>query len=182
MREIDRHTRVSRRVFLRSSATAVPAAAVAAAGMSITPDCAWAQGALNLQPATLATLAKAARDIYPHYRLPDSVYMKAVAGYDAKAADPKVRDLMEGGVARLNAEAQDRCGCDYIAIAEEADRVTVLHAVERTAFFRGLRADLVVSIYNQPAVWTKLGYEGPSADKGGYLHRGFNDIDWLSSV
>jgi hypothetical protein len=24
-----------------------------------------------------------------------------------------------------------------------------------------------------------LGYEGPSFDKGGYLNRGFNDLDWL---
>jgi hypothetical protein len=24
-----------------------------------------------------------------------------------------------------------------------------------------------------------LGYEGPSFDKGGYLERGFNDLDWL---
>jgi hypothetical protein len=28
-------------------------------------------------------------------------------------------------------------------------------------------------------VWDLLGYEGPSFDKGGYLHRGFNDLDWL---
>jgi len=37
----------------------------------------------------------------------------------------------------------------------------------------------VVSLYNQHDVWTKLGYEGPSWEKGGYLERGFNDIDWL---
>ena len=27
--------------------------------------------------------------------------------------------------------------------------------------------------------WKKLGYEGSSAEHGGYLHRGFDDIDWL---
>jgi hypothetical protein len=31
-------------------------------------------------------------------------------------------------------------------------------------------------------VWTKLGYEGPSAPEGGYLHRGFDDIDWLKDA
>ena len=38
MRQVDRRTKVSRRVFLRGSATAVPAAAAAAAGMSISAD------------------------------------------------------------------------------------------------------------------------------------------------
>ena len=45
MREIDRRTRIDRRGFLRGTATALPAAAVAAAGMTITPECAWAQSA-----------------------------------------------------------------------------------------------------------------------------------------
>jgi hypothetical protein len=38
----------------------------------------------------------------------------------------------------------------------------------------------VVSLYNQKDLWTKFGYEGSSADKGGYINRGFNDIDWVS--
>jgi hypothetical protein len=37
----------------------------------------------------------------------------------------------------------------------------------------------VTALYNQQELWTKLGYEGSSAEKGGYLHRGFNDLDWL---
>ena len=52
MRQVDRRTRVSRRVFLRGSATAVPAAAVAAAGVSIGPEAAWEQTAKNLKPHT----------------------------------------------------------------------------------------------------------------------------------
>ena len=50
MREVDGRTKVSRRVFLRGTATAVPAAAMAAAGMSISPDAAWAQDAKTLTP------------------------------------------------------------------------------------------------------------------------------------
>jgi hypothetical protein len=57
--------------------------------------------------------------------------------------------------------------------------VQVLRAVETTAFFQKLRGDLVVSLYNQKEVWPKFGYEGSSFEHGGYLHRGFNDIDWL---
>ena len=65
----------------------MPAAAVAAAGMTISPEAAWAQDAKNLTPHTMATLARMARDIYPHDRLADVYYVTAVAGYDAKAGD-----------------------------------------------------------------------------------------------
>ena len=42
-----------------------------------------------------------------------------------------------------------------------------------------IRGDLVTSLYNQPALWSIFGYEGESFSKGGYIHRGFNDITWL---
>jgi hypothetical protein len=64
----------------------------------------------------------------------------------------------------------------------EADRVVVLRGVEQTPFFKKVRSDLVVSLYNQEAIWPKFGYEGSSADKGGYIHRGFDDIDWLPTA
>ena len=37
----------------------------------------------------------------------------------------------------------------------------------------------VVGIYDDHEVWERLGYEGASFDQGGYLHRGFDDLDWL---
>jgi hypothetical protein len=105
--------------------------------------------------------------------------MAAVGGYDGKAKDAAMRELLEGGVAQLDVESRKRNGAAYIDVAWEDDRVAVLRVVESTPFFAKLRGDLVVSLYNQKAVWTKLGYEGSSADKGGYIERGFGDIDWL---
>ena len=58
----------------------------------------------------------------------------------------------------------------------------ILQALERTPFFARLRGDLVVSFYNQPELWPKFGYEGSSAEHGGYIARGFADIDWLPTV
>ena len=49
-----------------------------------------------------------------------------------------------------------------------------------TPFFQKVRGSLVTGIYNNPEVWAILGYEGESASKGGYINRGFDDIDWLS--
>jgi hypothetical protein len=175
MRVVDRQGKVTRRIVLRGGAVAVPAVA---AGMMISADAAWAQGAKNLAPATLITLARAARDIYPHDRLADAYYIAAVSGYDS--GKPEVRDLMTKGCAVLDAEARKRFGKTFISVVAETDRVAILTANQDTPFFAKLRSDLVVSLYNQKAVWPKFGYEGSSADKGGYINRGFNDINWVS--
>jgi hypothetical protein len=183
MRELDKRTRVSRRVFLRHSATAVPAAAAIATGMTITPDAAWADTATTLKPRTLVTLARLARDIYPHDRLADAYYIKAVAGYDGLAAkDPKLARMIEDGVATLDAAAQKKFGADYVAVAWERDRVALLTPIADAPLAKKLRGDMMLTLYNNPEVWPKFGYEGSSADKGGYINRGFSDIDWLPTA
>src|SRR5262249_8915432 len=64
-REVDRRSKYSRRVFLQGAATTVPVvAATTSVGVGI--ENAWADDASALQPATLKTLLKVARDIYPH--------------------------------------------------------------------------------------------------------------------
>ena len=96
MREVDRRSKYDRRVFLKGAATAVPAVAVAtSAGLGISD--AWADDATALTPATLKTLVKVARDIYPHDFLGDSYYITAVKPWDGKAAkDPAVKALIDG--------------------------------------------------------------------------------------
>jgi hypothetical protein len=180
MREIDKRTQLRRRVFLRGAAGAPPVVAALAAGASITPNAAWANDVKHLRPATVVTMVRAARDIYPHDHLADRFYIAAVLPWDAKAgADATVKALCEEGAAGLDAEAKKRFGREYVRVTEEDQRVAVLKAIEKTPFFGRLRGDLVVSLYNQPEVWAKFGYEGPSWEKGGYLTRGFDDIDWL---
>lgn len=186
MRDIEKRTTVSRRVFLKTTAAAPAAAAAvggAAAGMTIAPGAAWAADAKNLSPHVMVTLAQAARDIFPHDRLTDKYYIVAVSGYDALAgSDPKMKAMLEGGVARLDADAAAKFGAaDYVSVNWENHRVTILEANAHTPFFGKLRGDLVVTLYNQKEIWPKFGYEGSSADKGGYINRGFNDLDWLSS-
>ena len=177
MREIDRRAQFSRRGLLKTGA-AVPA--VIAAGAGISASAAWAADAKALAPHQMATMVKAARDIYPHDHIGDVFYVRAITPWDAKAAkDPALQSMVAEGVARLDADAQERQGCPYLNVAWENDRVALLRGIEHTKFFRTLRADLVVSLYNQPELWPKLGYEGSSAEHGGYLARGFDDIDWL---
>lgn len=180
MRELDRRTTFSRRGFLK---TAAASPVVVAAGASITASAAWAQDAKAIAPHAMATLVRAARDIYPHDHIGDVFYVTAIAPWDAKAGkDPALSAMVAEGVARLDADAQEKFKSNYLNVAWEADRVTLLRGIEHTKFFRALRSDLVVSLYNQPDIWAKFGYEGSSAEKGGYIARGFDDINWLPTA
>jgi hypothetical protein len=182
MREVDRRGKYSRRIFLKGAATAVPVAA-AAASTGISIEDAWAADATTLTPPTLKTLVKVARDIYPHDFLVDSYYITAIKPWDGKAAkDPATKAMLEEGVRRLDQDAKDRHKVPYAEVPWEADRVVLLQGIEQTEFFKKVRSDLVVSLYNQEELWPKFGYEGSSAEHGGYIKRGFNDIDWLPKV
>ncbi len=182
MREVDPRSKHSRRTFLKGAAAAAPVAAIAIS-IPLGVDDAWAADATTLQPTTLKTMVKVARDIYPHDMLVDSYYITAVKPWDGKAAkDAAIKATLEDGVKRLDQDAQDKHKCNYAQVPWEADRVVLLQAIEQTAFFKTLRSDLVVSLYNQEELWPKFGYEGSSAEHGGYIKRGFNDIDWLPKV
>src|SRR6266403_2186391 len=123
MREVDRRSKYNRRVFLQGAATTVPAVAIAtSAGLGI--EDAWADDSTALTPATLKTLVKMARDIYPHDFLGDSYYVTAIKPWDGKAAkDPAVKMLINDGVVRLDQEANDRHKVPYAQVPWEADRV-----------------------------------------------------------
>jgi hypothetical protein len=180
MREVDRRSKLNRRIFLQA-ATAIPA--VAAVTRSVGVENAWAEDAVALKSATRKTLVKVARDIYPHDLLVDAYYITAVGPWDGKAAkDPAVKAMIEGGVARLDQDARDRHLVPYVEVPWEAERVALLQGIEQTDFFAKIRSDLIVSLYNQKELWSKFGYEGSSAEHGGYINRGFGDIDWLPKV
>lgn len=183
MREIDRRAHVGRRVFIRGAATVVPATALASAGMAISAEAAWAQQAKTLPPHSMATLVRMSRDIYPHDHVPDVHYVRAVAPYDEKAAgDADLKKLLEDGVATLDKNADDRFKTTYLMVPDERDRFALLTQIADTPFFNKIRSGLVVSLYNQPDLWKRFGYEGSSFEHGGYINRGFNDIDWLPAV
>lgn len=165
---------LSRRELLKG-ATAVGTTFVVGAGFMAASNAAWAMETAVLKPETMATLVQMARDIYPHDKVGDSYYAVAVKGYDAAEA----AEGIEAGVAALNAAAQGKGFESYLAIGWERDRVDLLRAMEDSAFFQQIRSGLVTGLYNQKAVWPIFGYEGASYEFGGYIDRGFDDINWL---
>ncbi len=143
-------------------------------------DAAWAMELKVLKPETMTTLIQMARDIYPHDNFGDDLYAAAVKGHDDKAAeDTEFRTLIDDGVASLDMAAVDAGHANYLATGWESERVALLRSIESGDFFKTIRGGLVVGLYNQATVWEKLGYEGSSFEKGGYLYRGFDDIKWL---
>ena len=169
-----------RRQFFKIASAGTVATASGALPMMLMPEAALAAEVLGAD--ALKTLTKMARDIFPHDRFEDTLYTNAVSGYGEQAkADEKLKKLLLDGVAKLDAEANKKFKKPYAEVEKETDRVSILKGMEKakSPFFAKMRGDLVVSLYNQPAVWAKLGYEGPSADKGGYINRGFNDQTWM---
>lgn len=165
---------LSRRALLARSAAA-GTLTVIGAGFIAAPDAAWALEVNVITEHEMATLVQMARDIYPHDRIPDRHYAIAVKGYDAEDRKAMVAE----GVAALDAAARAAGHADYLSVGWEEDRVRLLRSMEDTPFFQTVRGGLVTGLYNQKEVWPIFGYEGESFSKGGYIERGFNDIDWL---
>lgn len=160
---------------LLSRSIAAGASFVVGAGFVASADGAWAMESAALKPQTMATLIQMARDIYPHDHIGDQYYAIAVKGYDTEEAAPAI----EAGIAALDAAAQGKGHADYLSVGWERDRVDILRGMEESPFFQQIRGGLVTGLYNQKAVWPLFGYEGESYSQGGYMDRGFNDINWL---
>lgn len=166
---------LTRRQLLSRSISAAGALAITGAGFIAAPNAAWAVEVTVITPEQMATLLQMARDIYPHDQVADQFYAVAVKGYDTE----ENKALVAEGVAALDAAAQAAGHAGYTAVGWEEDRVKLLQAMEATPFFQTIRAGLVTGLYNQKEVWPIFGYQGESYSQGGYMTRGFNDIDWL---
>jgi hypothetical protein len=179
MRRVMKYRLMRRREFMKHATIAITASALGTRSALAATD-AVKKAFPTLGVTTGVTLLKVARDIYPHDRLSDEFYIQAISPYDAAAAkDGALKSLLIDGTSKLDAATRVKFSLPYASVSAESDRVIVLTALEQSAFFRRLQGDLLYTLYDNKAVWPLLGYEGSSWEKGGYLHRGFDDIDWL---
>ncbi len=113
--------------------------------------------------------------LFPHDGLDPSLYVDvadAMAG--AVMSDPAWLSRVQVGRAELDRTS----GGPWQGLAAD-DQVHQLSLIEETQFFLTLRGLGNFLFYNKPDLWPLFGYEGSSFEKGGYLNRGFNDLDWL---
>jgi hypothetical protein len=179
MAEVVSSLDLSRRQVLKSGAATLIVAAVTPAGVVLGVDGAWAAEAQAIKPESFATLVQMSRDLYPHDRLEDKFYAAAVSALDAEAKkDAGVKALLEGGAEALDKAAKERGAGGYASLKEEPARVALIRA-SASDFMQKVRGNLITGLYNNNEVWPIFGYEGESASKGGYMNRGFNDLDWV---
>ncbi len=180
MHVMDKRPKVTRRRVLGAGAASLVALTVMPGGMIVGAGNAWAATAKALKPNTFATLLQMARDIYPHDHVADKHYAGVVFSFDDAATKGEAdKVLFEDGVTALDAAAVKAHGTPYAEVSWEAQRVALLRGMENDSFFQRVRRALIGDLYGNAEVWPLFGYEGPSASKGGYIDRGFDDIDWL---
>jgi hypothetical protein len=127
----------------------------------------------ELSDSARKTALRAARTMFPHDEFPDEAYEKVVRQIEVEAGnDEGVAKQIEEGIASLD-------GSGAFAKLDADAQLEALTKTEGTPFFELLKATAVVELYDNPAVWKILGYEGPAAHLGGYVNRGFDDLDWL---
>ncbi len=132
---------------------------------------AWAQSANG----NADELTRMARLLYPHDGIANDVYADVIDDVlSAAAADSSMMEILGNAVTALNA-AQNG---NWFEIGAD-DQIMAMKVMENEPFFAAIQGAVMARFYNHPMVWEHIGYPGSSVEYGGYVDRGFDDIDWL---
>ena len=133
------------------------------------------EGGLGTTERVTQVITRLLRLTYPHDAFPDGPYERtAAAVQEAASGNAGDERTLAQGLAGLDRAAHG----DFLALDDTAAEHLLRDRADDT-FFKRIRSTAVVALYNDHEVWDLLGYEGPSYDQGGYLNRGFDDLDWL---
>ncbi|WP_197061339.1 MULTISPECIES: hypothetical protein [unclassified Marinobacter] len=166
---------LSRRSFLRNSRNALIGTLAFSNGAIalLAPSKAWSMPLQQLSSAEGETILKLTRHIFPHNRLEDAVYAFVVRDLDKAASNADALALLTSGVKDIN----HRAGGQWMSLSSD-EQFRHVEAISDSPFFEKIRSTAVVSLYNNELAFAHFGYEGEKGD-GGYLHAGFDDLDWL---
>jgi hypothetical protein len=141
--------------------------------VSAGPD--WAQVLTTISPGDAETLCAAVATLYPHDALDRLIYRRVIAQFDRVARQsPEAVEMLGAFCEGLNQSAV----LPFAALAESY-RVQALKNLEAAPAFFFVQRLAVRYLYDDVEVWAAFGYEGASVQLGGYLKRGFDDLDWL---
>lgn len=151
-------------------------AAVAAARTAI-----WSGAAAAADPAgpltahDTATLRRLSFLLFPYPDLGTAAYERVVVAIGSAAErDAGIRALVRDGVGMLDGGQ----AVSFLSL-DETSQVAALTRIEASPFFRYMLQTTRDDLFNNAALWARIGYEGSSLEFGGYIDRGLNDIDWL---
>lgn len=129
------------------------------------------RGALATSPSlegvnTAEVLGLLARELFPHDSVSTGQYRRVAEAFLAGNAEQGERLALAVGAA------------DFATISPP-QRLALLRDLQLTPDFQVFRFHTLTLLYADLSVTRDFGYQGPSLEKGGYLTRGFDDIDWL---
>ncbi len=162
---------LTRRALVRAMAAAAIIPGIASAPLSAASS---ARGAKpSPEQASTAALLRVA---FPHPALDASFYDGVSASYLAEIADKPALGEHRRGLSLLDGSHI----APFVQLPDVIQRSLVAR-YDQDPFFKALLGRGAELIYRDQKVWDLLGYEGSSVEYGGYIDRGFNDIDWLAA-
>ncbi|PCI54731.1 MAG: hypothetical protein COB36_09370 [Alphaproteobacteria bacterium] len=165
---------ITKRNFLRSAGGFALLLSVSG-GMISMGTSAHADDGDSLSAHVSQTLRVMVRRLFPHEGVGDGPYNLVIPGLSNVPGVTDLGTLLKEGVKALDDESRDT----EWRMLPEAEQISALKMMEKSRFFQVMMMGTITSLYRNPEVWKHLGYEGSSVEYGGYIERGFDDIDWL---
>lgn len=134
----------------------------------------WTTALTALTPSQGLALLAILRTLCPHDKLSSAVYQRAALKIDSIA---EVQADLAGLIRAIEAHF-----AVPFAECSETYRVEALKAVEHLPAFTMLQRLTIRHLYDDVELWQAFGYEGAAVHLGGYVNRGFNDLDWLPDI
>lgn len=113
--------------------------------------------------------------LFPHERLSRDVYTQVTEQLNGRISQSaELAAMMDSAMEVLSGDSHE----NWFALPER-EKTLALEKIQHTPFFQFVLNEALSGVYRHPLTWELLGYEGSSLEFGGYIGRGFNDIDWL---
>ena len=120
-------------------------------------------------------LPDVAYQLFPHPGLSKDVYEQVTEQLNERISQSgELAAMLDDAMEALAGDARE----NWSALPERG-KVEALEKIQHTPFFQFVLNETLGGVYRHPLTWELLGYEGSSLEFGGYIDRGFNDIDWL---
>jgi hypothetical protein len=121
------------------------------------------------------TLAGFGRRLFPHAGMADAVYARVMDNVLMSLASISASD----DVLMLTQQALDSQQDKPWAELDAAAQIRAIENIQGEEYFAAVLGTARFAFYNDMAVWAHMQYPGSSKEFGGYVQRGFDDIDWL---
>jgi hypothetical protein len=127
------------------------------------------------QDASEAVLVRMLKLLFPHQEIDQAIYDDmATHVFGVATRDKDDLSALTTGLANLDGSEPG----SWLA-GDTAVQSMELEKVANSRFFALVRVTALEYLYRDPRAWQLVGYEGSAIQHGGYVNRGFNDIDWL---